>query len=133
MSFDTDKALRYDPKGIMHQRRVEMNFKGYDVEHDEVLVALANTDLLEQIEFGNGSSSNGNQSIQNQEPIKQTQIPTPLKAEKYLKRPSADTMEVDENTFVKRPRLSESSKEIVDIEDDDDRSINKGKPTIVEE
>jgi len=23
MSFDTDKALRYDPKGIMHQRRVE--------------------------------------------------------------------------------------------------------------
>ena len=29
--------------------------------------------------------------------------------------------------------MSESSKEIVDIEDDDDRSINKGKATIVEE
>ena len=42
-------------------------------------------------------------------------------------------MEVDENTSIKRPRLSESGKEIVDIEDDDDRSINKGKPTIVEE
>ena len=27
MNFDTDKALRYDPKGIMHQRRVEMNFR----------------------------------------------------------------------------------------------------------
>ena len=47
MSFDTDKALRYDPMGIMHQRRLEMNFKGYDVEHDEVLAALANTNLLE--------------------------------------------------------------------------------------
>lgn len=46
MSFDTDKALRYDPKGIMHQRRVEMNFKGYDAEHDEVLATLANTNLL---------------------------------------------------------------------------------------
>lgn len=42
MSFDTDKALRYDCRGIMHQRRIDMNFKGYDVEHDEVLVALAN-------------------------------------------------------------------------------------------
>ena len=62
MSFDIDKALRYDPRGIMHQRRIEMNFRGYDVEHDEVLVALANTDLLEQVEFGNGSSSNGDQS-----------------------------------------------------------------------
>ena len=42
-------------------------------------------------------------------------------------------MEEDENTSTKRPRLSELGKEIVDIEDDDDRSINKGKPTIVEE
>ena len=62
MSFDTDKTLRYDPRGIMHQRRIEMNFRGYDAEHDEVLAALANTDLLEQVEFGNGSSSNGDQS-----------------------------------------------------------------------
>ena len=48
-----------------------MNFKGYDTEHDEVLAALANIDLLEQIELGNGSSSNRNQSTQNQQPIKQ--------------------------------------------------------------
>ena len=132
MSFDTDKARRYDPRGIMHQRRIEMNFRGYDVEHDEVLATLANSDLLEQVELGNGSNNNGDKSNQNQAIIKQTEIPTPLKAEKSLKRPSADTMEVDENTFVKRPRLSESRKEIVDIEDDDDRLINNGKPTIVE-
>ena len=47
MSFDTDKALRYDPKGVMHQRRIDMNFKGYEAEQDDVLAALANTDLFE--------------------------------------------------------------------------------------
>ena len=51
-----------------------------------------------------------------------------------MKRHSADTMEVDEDASAKRSRLSESSKEIVDIEDDDDdRSIIKGKATIVED
>ena len=133
MSFDTDKALRYDPKGVMHQRRIEMNFKGYDAEQDEVLSSLANSNLLEQIEYGNGSSNNQNQSTQDQRPIKQAHIPTLFKAEKSLKRPSADTMEVDENTSVKKPRLVEAGEEIVEIEDDDDRSINKGKTTIVEE
>ena len=60
-------------------------------------------------------------------------MPTPLKAEKSLKRHSADTMEMDEDVATKRPRISEQRKEIVDIEDDDERSINKGKTTIVEE
>ena len=57
-----------------------MNFRGYDAEHDEVLAALANIDLLEHVELGNGSSNNGDQSNQNQEAIKQIEIPTPLKA-----------------------------------------------------
>ena len=56
----------------MHQRRIEMNFRGYDVEHDEVLAALANTNILEQVELGNGSSNNCDQSTQNQAVIKQT-------------------------------------------------------------
>ena len=60
-------------------------------------------------------------------------MPTPLKAEKSLKKHSADTMEMDEYVATKRPRISEKSKEIVGIEDDDERSINKGKTTIVEE
>ena len=42
-------------------------------------------------------------------------------------------MEVDEDVSRKRPRLSKESKEVVDIEDNDDRSINKGKATIVGE
>ena len=42
-------------------------------------------------------------------------------------------MEMNEDVATKRPRISEQNKEIVDIEDDDERSINKGKTTIVEE
>ena len=133
MRFDTNKVLTYDPNKVLHQRRLDVNLRGYEAEHDEVLATLANTDLLEQVELGNGSNNNGDQSNQNQVVIKQTKIPTPLKAEKSLKKQSADTMEVDEDASTKRPKLSESSREIVDIEDDDDISINKGKATIVEE
>jgi hypothetical protein len=79
MNFDTDKALRYDPNKVLHQRRIDMNFKGYEAEHDEVLVALANTDIFEQIEIGNGSSSNGDRDSQHKATGKQTKIPTPLK------------------------------------------------------
>ena len=110
-----------------------MNFKGYEAEHDEVLAVLANTALFEQIEVGNGSSNDSERDSQDKASGKQTEVPTPLKVEKSLKRHSVDTMEVDEDVSTKRHRLSESSKEIVDIENDDDRSINKGKATIVEE
>lgn len=47
MNFDTDKALRYDPNKVLHQKRLNVNLKGYEAEHDEVLVALANTNLFE--------------------------------------------------------------------------------------
>ena len=65
MNFETDKALRYDPKGEMHQRRMDMNFKGYDVDQDEVLVALANTDLWEQLEVGDRNSSSSERNNTN--------------------------------------------------------------------
>lgn len=35
-----------------------MNLKGYEADQDEVLVALANTNLLEQMEDGDRHSSN---------------------------------------------------------------------------
>jgi hypothetical protein len=57
MNLQTDKGLRYDPKKVFHQRRLDMSLKGYDAEHDEVLAALANTDLLEQIEDGDRSNN----------------------------------------------------------------------------
>jgi hypothetical protein len=47
MSFDTDKALRYDPSKVLHQRRLDVNLRGYEAKHDEVLAAVANTDLFE--------------------------------------------------------------------------------------
>ena len=59
-------------------------------------------------------------------------MPTPLKEEKALKRHYADTMDMDEDVATKRPMISEQSKDIVNIDDDDERSINKGKATIVE-
>ena len=80
MSFDKDKSLRYDHKGVMHQRRIDMSFKGYEAKHDEVLAALANTDLFEQIELGDGSISNSEKSNQERATRKQIAVPTPLKA-----------------------------------------------------
>ena len=132
MGFETDKSLRYDPKGVMNQRRMEANCKGYDVEHDDLLVALDNTDFLETIESANGSSNDQDQDNQDQQIVSQAQIPTPLKIEKSLKRPSVDVMEVDQNTSAKKPKLA-GIEEIVEIEDDEVRSTNKDKTTIVEE
>jgi hypothetical protein len=97
-----------------------------------VLAALANTDLFEQVEIGDGSNNNSERNIPGKDTSKQIEVPTPLKAEKSLKRHSADTMDMDEDVATKRPRMSKPSKEIVDIEDDDERSINKGKATIIE-
>lgn len=56
MGFENDKALRYDPKGVMNQRTMEASFGGYEAEQDEILVSLANTDFLEIVESTNGSS-----------------------------------------------------------------------------
>lgn len=52
--------------------------------------------------------------------------------EKSLKRPSADVMKIDPGTSTKKPRLAEVE-EIVEIEDDEDRSTNKDNTTFVEE
>ena len=41
-------------------------------------------------------------------------------------------MEVHQSTYAKKPKLAEIE-EIVEIEDDEVRSTNKGKTTIVEE
>ena len=132
MGFENDKSLRYDPKGVMNQRRMEANFKGYDAEQDEVLAALANTDFLEAIESVNGSNNEHDQNAKDQQTVSQTQIPTPYKVEKSLKRPSADVMEVDQSTSTKKPKLEEIE-EIVEIEDDEVRFTNKDNTTIVEE
>ena len=49
MKFQIDKSLRYDPKKVIHQRKIDVNLKGYEADQDEVLAASANNDLLEQM------------------------------------------------------------------------------------
>ena len=49
-----------------------------------------------------------------------------------MKRPSADIMEIDPGTSSKKPRLPEIE-EIVEIEDDEDRSTNQEITTFVEQ
>ena len=58
MNFQTRKSLRYDPKKAIHQRKMDVNLSGYEVEQDEVLVALANTDFSEQMGDDDSNSSN---------------------------------------------------------------------------
>ena len=132
MGFESDKALKYDPKGVMNQRRMEASFRGYEAEQDEVLASLANTDFLETVESANGSSDEQDQNAQDQQAISQPQIPTPYQVEKSLKRPFADIMEIDPGTSSKKPRLP-NIEEVVEIEDDEDRSTNQDNTTFVEE
>jgi hypothetical protein len=111
---------------------MEASFRGYEAEQDEVLDALANTDFLEIVESANGSSDEQDQNAQDQQAISQPQIPTPYQVEKSLKRPSADVMEIDPGSSSKKPRLVEIE-EVVEIEDDEDRSTNQDNTTFVEE
>ena len=117
----------------MHQRRMDMNFQGYDADQDEVLAALSNTRLFEQLEVGDRSSNNSERSDQGKATNIQTEVPTPLRGEKSLKRHSAKTVDMDEDLVTKKPKMSMQDQEIVEIDDDDERSINKGKTIVVEE
>ena len=62
-----------------------------------------------------------------------TEVPTPLKGKKSLKRQFANTADMQIDVTTKKPRVFVQSKEIVDLEQDDEQFINKGKGTIVEE
>ena len=39
MQFQTNKSLRYDPKKVIHQRKIDVNLRGYEAYQDEVLLA----------------------------------------------------------------------------------------------
>ena len=86
-----------------------------------MLEALANID--------NNDKSNPGKATNNQ-----IEVPTPLKGEKSFKRHSAETVDMDVDLVTKKPRTSMQDQEIVDIDDDDgEKSINKGKTTVVED
>ena len=60
-----------------------------------------------------------------------TEVPTPLKGEKSLKRHSTDTVDMDIDVSSKKARTSAQPIEVISINEDDEGSINKGKGTIV--
>ena len=57
MCFQKDRSLKYYPKKIINQRKIEVNMSGYEAEQDEILVALANSDFLEQVEDKDSTGS----------------------------------------------------------------------------
>ena len=80
MDFQTDKSLSYDPKKLIHQRKLDLNLSGYEVEQDEVLDSLANTDFLEQM--GNDDNNSSSSDKINPDKVVEghgTKVPTPLK------------------------------------------------------
>ena len=106
MNFQNDKSLRYDRKKVIHQRRLDMNLKGYEAEQDEVLVALANTNLLEKIEDGDrNNSSSGRNNPDKITKDQEIEVPTPIKWDKSMKRHSTDTADMDVDVANKRPRI----------------------------
>ena len=111
MKLQIDKNLRYDPKKVIHQRKIDVNLKGYEADQDEVLATLANTDLLQQMGDDDRHSSssdkiNPDKIVEGQN----TKVPTPLKGEKSLKRHSTDTVDMEIDITTRKPRVFVQSK-----------------------
>ena len=76
MNFQIDKGLRYDPKKVIHQRKMDVNLSGYEGEQDGVLVALANSDFLEQMGDNDNNDSSSDIVNPNKVVVEQgTQVP----------------------------------------------------------
>ena len=107
MCFHIDQSLGYDPKKIIHQRKLVVNMSGYEAEEDEVLAALANSDFLEQVEDNGRNGSDSNMVNPDKDVTEQrTEVPTPLKGEKSLKRHSIDTVDMDIDVSNKKAKTS---------------------------
>ena len=52
---------------------------------------------------------------------------TPFKGERTLKRPATEITNMDIDTTTKKPKISIQGKEIVDLDNDDEESINQIK------
>lgn len=71
------------------------------------MVALANSDFLEQIGYNDSNDSSSDRVNQDKVVVeKGTKVPTPLKGEKYLKRHSIDIVDMDIDITTKKPRVS---------------------------
>lgn len=135
MGFLTDKVVKYDPKGIMDQRKEDAGIDHYNVDLDELLAALANSDFLEPIigiEFTDNTSET--QGMYNTIVVQGTEIPTLHKGEKSLKRQSADTADMEVDIPSKRAKISSNHVHIISLDEDNDQgSINQETIVIITE
>ena len=107
MNLQIDKSLRYDPKKVIHQRKLDVNLSGYEVEQDEVLVALVNSDFLEQMGDNDSNDNSSDRVNLDKVVVRQgTKVPTPLKGEKSLKTHCTDTSDMQIDITTKKPRVS---------------------------
>ena len=135
MSFQIDKSLIYEPKKIIHQRKLDVNLSGYKAEEDEVLASLASSDFLEQVEDNGSNESDSNMiNLDKVATEQRTKLPTPLKGEKSLKRHSTNIVDMDIDVLNKKTKTFSQPIEVISINEEDEESIfNKGKHTIVVE
>ena len=107
---------------------------GYVAKQDEILAGLANTGFLEQVE-DKDNTDNGKETVNLDKAIAEhrTEVPTPLKWEKSLKRHSTNTIDMEIYVSTKRARTSTQQIEVVSLDEDDEGSINQAKGTIIEE
>ena len=80
---------------------------GYEVEQDEILASLANSDFLEQLEDKDNTNS-GKDTINTDKATaeQRTEVPTPLKGENNLKNHSTDTIHMEIDVLTKKARTS---------------------------
>ena len=80
MNFQTNKSFRYDTKKVIHEKKLDVNLNGYEAEQDEVLVALANSDFLEQMGDNDSNDSSSDRVNLDKVVLEQgTEVPTPSK------------------------------------------------------
>ena len=87
MGFPTDRVVKYDPKGIINQRKIDAGIGHYNANPNELLAALVNCDFLEPItSIGFTDNTSNAEEVDKATLVHGTKIPTPHKGEKSLKR-----------------------------------------------
>ena len=119
----------------MDQRKADAGIGYYNADPDELLSALANCDFLEPITSIEFTDNTSNADKVDKATIAHgTEIPTPHKGEKYLKRQSADTIDMEVDTPSKRAKISSNPVHTISLDEDNDQgSINQETIVIITE
>ena len=89
---------------------------------------MANHSYIEQNVNTSNNDQEEDKGSQEQEMVDPiTGVITPFKGERTLKRPVTEVTNMDIDTATKKPRISIQGKEILDLDNDDEESINQIK------